>query len=207
MWRLFSQLSLRTALYSLKVKMSTASNPKSDEISNMEINAEESGIGNYVTLALAIIALVTNCFICYRIHNTFNNLAPYVILKIETGLTATCQVGFVIMVLGNRWEEVSGHVLCTVASTMIMIDFFSPFVSRIFISGFRYVIDRNDNTVITHHSLLYPTYQTMPLTSRPHERHLFFNELFAHLILGPKVNSASWHIFREQMSYLDRELA
>ena len=118
--------------------MSTAANPESDEISNIEVNAEESGIGNYVTLALAIIALVTNCKVFYRIHNTFNNLAPYVILKIETGLTATCQVGFVIMVLGNRWEQVSGHVLCTVASTMIMIDFFSPFVSRIFISGFRF---------------------------------------------------------------------
>ena len=91
----------------------------------------------YICLALSPIAGITNILCYFYTKKTFNDNAPYRILRIECVITTLCQVGYICVFLGSL-QETPYLAICIPACSVSMFGFSILFITRTALSRVRY---------------------------------------------------------------------
>ena len=91
----------------------------------------------YICLALSPIAGITNILCYFYTKKTFNDNAPYRILRIECVITTLCQVGYICVFLGSL-HETPYLAICISACSVSMFGFSILFITRTALSRVRY---------------------------------------------------------------------
>ena len=91
----------------------------------------------YICLALSPIAGVTNILCYFYTKKTFNDNAPYRILRIECVITTLSQIGYIGVFLGSL-QETPYLAICISACSVSMFGFSILFITRTALSRVRY---------------------------------------------------------------------
>ena len=91
----------------------------------------------YICLALSPIAGITNILCYFYTKKTFNDNAPYRILRIECVITTLSQIGYIGVFIGSL-QETPYLAICIPACSASMFGFSILFITRTALSRVRY---------------------------------------------------------------------